>query len=501
MFDTSWIADLDATSACEAILGTQQELREQEVRELRLAAHWAVLHGVDSVPVRVGPVLPGTERVKQLGGDGTPGVAEFACAELGMLMGTGFVAADRLMRDALDLQHRHPLLWDSLAQGRGRVWKARKVAALVHAAGLSLDQARAVDAATTPYVDSLSWGAFLRLVEAKVIEADPEAAEARRLAREMELFVSTGQCDEHGLKTLIARAEAGDVIVFVAMCDRIAELLAAEGDTAPVDVRRARAVGVLGNPARALALLQRHAVPDTALTAGRGAARRARLRDVRRARGTCARPDGPRPAPSPGRPARADQRGGAAFWPRRRGRRPRDRPGDPGPGRRAAGALPGHGPARPGHPAPASRRRLRDPHRHARGAPADQAVERLPVDRLGHPRRRRRPHRSLRPPPRRRRTGPDPVWTTSGRWSGSATGSRPTAGAGDTDNPAPGSTCGGPRTATGSASTAPAPTPSAATPTQAASDAPSGRLAAGVRVRRARRRRLTTTRAPARLGA
>ena len=266
MFDTSWIADLDATSACEAILGTQQELREQEVRELRLAAHWAVLHGVDSVPVRVGPVLPGTERVKQLGGDGTLGVAEFACAELGMLMGTGFVAADRLMRDALDLQHRHPLLWDSLAQGRGRVWKARKVAALVHAAGLSLDQARAVDAATTPYVDSLSWGAFLRLVEAKVIEADPEAAEARRLAREMELFVSTGQCDEHGLKTLIARAEAGDVIVFVAMCDRIAELLAAEGDTAPVDVRRARAVGVLGNPARALAMLQRHAVPDTAVT-------------------------------------------------------------------------------------------------------------------------------------------------------------------------------------------------------------------------------------------
>ena len=50
MFDTSWIADLDATSACEAIVGTQQELREQEVCELRLAAHWAVLHGVDSVP-------------------------------------------------------------------------------------------------------------------------------------------------------------------------------------------------------------------------------------------------------------------------------------------------------------------------------------------------------------------------------------------------------------------------------------------------------------------
>jgi hypothetical protein len=122
MFDISWIADLDAGSACEAIVGTQQELREHELRELVLAAHWAVLHGDESVPVRVGPVLPGTERVRQLGGDGTPAVAEFACAELGMLMGTGFVAADRLIRDALDLRHRHPRLWESLAPGRGRGW-------------------------------------------------------------------------------------------------------------------------------------------------------------------------------------------------------------------------------------------------------------------------------------------------------------------------------------------------------------------------------------------
>ena len=133
-----------------------------------------------SVPVRLGPVLPGTERVKQLGGDGTPGVAEFACAELGMLMGTGFVAADRLMRDALDLQHRHPLLWDSLAQGRGRVWKARKVAALVHAAGLSLDQARAVGRRHDAVRRLAAVGRVPASGGGEVIEADPEAAEARR---------------------------------------------------------------------------------------------------------------------------------------------------------------------------------------------------------------------------------------------------------------------------------------------------------------------------------
>ena len=173
------------------------------------------------------------ERAKQLGGAGTPAVAEFACAELGVLMGTSPVTAENLVRDAVDLRHRHPHLWAALADGRARVWKARKVAHLTHAAGLSLDQARAVDAAVTPYVDALAWKAFTDLVEARIIEADPAAAEARRVAESLARFVSTGQSDEFGLKTLIVKATAGDVIFFVAMSDRIAACLLADGDNRP----------------------------------------------------------------------------------------------------------------------------------------------------------------------------------------------------------------------------------------------------------------------------
>ncbi len=262
MFDTSCIADLDAASACEAITATQDELREREWRELALAAHWADLHDERSLPVREGPVLPGTERATRPGGDGTPLVAEFACAELGLLMGIGYIAADNLIRDALDLRHRHPLMWAALASGEGRVWKARKVARLVHSAGLTREQAQGVDAATTRYVDTLPWGRFVDLVEARIIEADPDAAEARRVAAELEQFVSTGQSNEFGLKTLIAKAQAGDVIFFVAMCDRIAQILLLDGDTDPVDVRRSKAVGILAHPARALAMLQRYAATD-----------------------------------------------------------------------------------------------------------------------------------------------------------------------------------------------------------------------------------------------
>src|SRR3954447_17864031 len=278
MFDTSWVADLDAETACAAITATQDALRTQEWHELVLAGHWAALHDPHTVcrdPGTPGSGTPGSgtpgagrpgarggERAVRPGGDGTPQVAEFASAELGLVMGIGFIAAGSLIRDALDLQHRHPRLWQALAEGKGRVWKARQVARMVHAAGLSGGQARFVDEATTPYLDTLASAAFTRLVEARIIEADPEAAEARRVAAALERFVSTGRSSEFGLTTLIARANAGEVIYFVAMCDRIAQILALEGDPESADVRRSKALAIPATPARALALLTRHATTE-----------------------------------------------------------------------------------------------------------------------------------------------------------------------------------------------------------------------------------------------
>ena len=264
MFDTAWTATLDAGSACAAIIATQDKLRESEWTELVLAAQWAVLHDGESARTRArvgsaGAVLPGTERAIRVGGEGTPEIAEFASAELGLLMGTGFIAAANLLRDAIDLQHRHPLMWKALGEGKGRVWKARQVARMTHAAGLTRDQARFVDRATTSFVDTLTWSAFTRLVEARIIEADPDAAEARRLAAAMARFVATGQTNEHGLKTLIARAGAGEIIYFVAVCDRLAQILHLDGDPDPLEVRRSRALAILANPARALTLLEKYA--------------------------------------------------------------------------------------------------------------------------------------------------------------------------------------------------------------------------------------------------
>jgi hypothetical protein len=85
--------------------------------------------------------------------------------------------------------------------------------------------------------------------------------------------VGCGKSTEQGLKTFIARALAGDVIKMVASCDRIAQILAARGDTRPRGQRLAAALGILANPAQALALLlsaQDGTGPDAKDTEGTG---------------------------------------------------------------------------------------------------------------------------------------------------------------------------------------------------------------------------------------
>nr|WP_239579376.1 DUF222 domain-containing protein [Microlunatus panaciterrae] len=194
------------------------------------------------------------EQVKLLGGAGTPLVLEFAAAELGALQNTTTNAAAALIADALDLRHRLPRLWGRVCLGEVRGWMARKVCQATR--HLSEEAARYVDAEVAGFITALSWGRFESLVVAKIIEADPEQAEARRRHEEAQRFVRSGQSNDCGLKTLVARARAGDVIMFVAMADRIAQILHWKGDGDPADVRRSKAVGILASPARALMLLR-----------------------------------------------------------------------------------------------------------------------------------------------------------------------------------------------------------------------------------------------------
>lgn len=258
--------DLDGTRTADALARAQEAVVAAELAQVELVAHWADLHA--SAGCDASTVLAGLERDVRLGADGTPLVREFAATELGVLIGTTTHAARSLMRDVLDLRHRHPMLWSAVLDRRARFWQARQVARVAHAAGLDREGTRHVDARTAPHLGSVPWGRMLSLVEAAVIEADPEEAERRRLEKAHERYVRTSRSAEHGLRTVYAQVDAGDADVFVATCDRIARLLRAQGDEQSMDVLRARAVGWLGTPLRAAALLAGGDHPSAAAAPG-----------------------------------------------------------------------------------------------------------------------------------------------------------------------------------------------------------------------------------------
>ena len=260
MFDWPWIDELDRDAAADALVEARRELLAAEAKQFALAAHWADLHAGEDLDPSLAQ-LPGAQRLVPIRGgrngcaDGCPEVEEYAGAELAAYLGRSTITGEQLIADALAVRHRHPSLWSGIRAGTAPVWLAAQVARRCIRAQLDGAQAEWVDAETTPFITTLPPKRFLDLVEAKIIAADPDAAEERAKEKALSRFVRTGQTDEHGLRTLVARANAGDITYLVAVLDRIAMVLAERGDHRPLDVLRAEALRILGNPARALALL------------------------------------------------------------------------------------------------------------------------------------------------------------------------------------------------------------------------------------------------------
>jgi hypothetical protein len=228
------------------------ELRAAECRMLQLACAWADAHYLDSGSEEYQPLI---QRACAWAGEGTPEVSEYCAAELGALHGTGIMAARSLIADALDLRYRLPRLWNRVLTGGVRAWQARKIAEQTRP--LSWEACADVDHALSDFVGMMPWPRFATILSATILEADPaHAAERVERARHTKDVFSFDSQD--GLKTIVAKANAGDAIWFLATVNRIADILAARGDIDPIGTRRARAVGILARPAEALQLLIGH---------------------------------------------------------------------------------------------------------------------------------------------------------------------------------------------------------------------------------------------------
>src|SRR5690242_13494204 len=103
--------DLRDCTPAALLAASQQAVRARrlaEVHELDLLGLWAAVHGEDPLEGlspreaaharRIGKVL------RQVGGEGTPGVQDFCLGEIAVARGAGETATRNKMADVLDLQ-------------------------------------------------------------------------------------------------------------------------------------------------------------------------------------------------------------------------------------------------------------------------------------------------------------------------------------------------------------------------------------------------------------
>ena len=240
--------ELDAAATLSAAREAVRERRAAEVEELRLAVHWADLHG-----------QPYDDRdpMTKPGGEGTPALREFSLPELAMARDTHTLTTRNLVADVLDLRHRLPRTWVRVVALECEPWVARKVATISRS--VPADRIAVVDRAVARAIAGHAPSTVLEIAAAKVIEADTEAHAMRRERERHRRYVAVSRADEFGYRQIIARVTAGDAAWLDAMVDRVADILAVEhGHDHNHDELRSLALGWLARPADLLKLLLDH---------------------------------------------------------------------------------------------------------------------------------------------------------------------------------------------------------------------------------------------------
>ncbi|MFS3128241.1 hypothetical protein ACLM5J_07525 [Nocardioides sp. Bht2] len=245
------LPDSDAAAVLAAASQRVAQRRLVEISELELLAQWAAIHSADTAP-------GSRNKLVQLGGEGTPKVQDHCLGEIALARGTHVTATTNALADVLDLIHRLPKIWAVAVLGGVEVWLVRKVAKMSR--DVPFATVGIVDAAVARMLGHEGGGRILDVAEAKVIEADLDAHNARVEAEKRRRYVGFGRTNEYGLRAMIAQVEAGDAAWLDATISRVADFLAQHD---PIDRTRdewrSMALGYLARPAELLALLAQDA--------------------------------------------------------------------------------------------------------------------------------------------------------------------------------------------------------------------------------------------------
>ena len=200
--------------------------------------------------------LPGAEQLVVFGDDGCPQIGEFAVLELAARLGRDSAAVGHQIRDAQNLAYRFPNLFTQVKDQRLEFWQATKITR--ECRELTLEQARQVDDALRN-LEWLSTGRVLRTVRGLIARVTQTQFAATPRLKKRTLIT---EHDPRGFCTIYGRIAPTDGRYLELMLDRLCAIFERNGDDSPINERRAKALGLLAFPARALSLLQQSIDPD-----------------------------------------------------------------------------------------------------------------------------------------------------------------------------------------------------------------------------------------------
>src|SRR3954466_4587827 len=214
-----------------------------EVDKLHAAIAWAAMHSVDSMDDAA--CYPGFESELALAGPGAPLVAEFAVAELAVVLRLTTDAGRDFLGLAMELRYRLPRVWKRVTSGDLAPWRARKVAE--QTLSLSVEAAGVVGAHVAAFAHKISHARLERLVEEAVTRFMPAEAEARRraAAEGRHFDIHTRHTTAEGVVDVSGTLDLADALDLDAAVTQGAADLKDLGCEESLDVRRSLAVGVM----------------------------------------------------------------------------------------------------------------------------------------------------------------------------------------------------------------------------------------------------------------
>ncbi len=218
----------------------------EEVPDEALAAHFVGLDP-DDFPGEGNPAWAGL-----------PSLAWEAGAGFAVAAGISARAGQGWLRDGLVLRHRLPRLYARIRAGEVPVFRARMVAAEV--AGAPDDVVAAIDTAVAPRADRIGFVALKRLLDEAMLRLYPDEVEAASLEQldSQHVHFDPEVIGHAGLGFMDAKADYVDLQDLDQVLSTIADRLAEGEDPvadASLQVRRAKALGIVAHPERAQELL------------------------------------------------------------------------------------------------------------------------------------------------------------------------------------------------------------------------------------------------------